>query len=115
VPEPFAYIVGDAPESWGQEVVVCHNPRALYPISREFFGEVIQYWMTDAGLCYAGVEFHPLMSLTTTAVGNPAGMTAIEQKLREQGRNWTLKVSANREAMEASVAAEHEAWQPPEF
>jgi hypothetical protein len=114
LPEPFAYIVGDAPESWGRKSS-CATTRALYPISREFFGEVIQYWMIDAGLYHAGVHFHPFMSLTTTVVGSPARMTAIEQKLREHGRNWTLKMTANREVMEGSVAAEHEAWQPPDL
>jgi hypothetical protein len=70
-PAPFQYDVSrrDPPESWGEGLVVIHNPHALRPLSRDFFVNAAQTYMED-GEVYTDVPlpFHPYASRTITLV-----------------------------------------------
>jgi hypothetical protein len=109
-PEPFAYLAGEAPETWGQEVVVYHNPRARHPITDDFFEDAAQYRLDRQGLHCVAADFHPLMSMTMNLVGRPESMPEIEERLRNQGRAWTLRVHEQRTSMEEAIAEEHKRW-----
>lgn len=50
MPQPFAYVVGDRQEMWGEEVVLFHNPNAKIPVPKGFFGDIVEVEMR-AGDC----------------------------------------------------------------
>jgi hypothetical protein len=91
VPEPFSYMVGDVPETWGQEAVVFHNPNALFPISQNFFDPLCQYWLIDNRFHYTVPAFYPFFSVTQVFCGKVERMPSIEDTVREAGRQWSLK------------------------
>lgn len=63
-PHPFAYVVGDREETWGEEVIMFHNPDAAIPLSRSFFPNVVQYWAEGYRLLFEGTDFFPFLSKT---------------------------------------------------
>ncbi len=99
IPEPFAYVVGDAPETWGQEVVVYHNPNAALPVPEDFFGKVTEYWMVNNRLQNLAGEFCPLVQITKT-VSITDGDADIDDELRQAGRKWVLAIHKNRAEFE---------------
>ena len=57
----------DAPpfvESWGQGMVLLHNPKALNPISMDFFEEEVQTYIQDGVMKTDVAEHHPMSSST---------------------------------------------------
>lgn len=65
-PTYFSYSLTEPPvvESWGQGLVVNHNPNALFPLSREFFPEAVQGYIEDGQYKADLPEWHPIMSKT---------------------------------------------------
>jgi len=65
-PALFAYDVGQPPqvESWGQGLVVCHNPRAMHPLPRHFFVDAVQQYMENGVLVTDHCAWHPFCSKT---------------------------------------------------
>lgn len=110
VPEPFAYIAGDAPETWGQEAVVLHNPHALYPLSQDFFAPLCQYWLVDDTFQYTVPDLFPYLSSTLTLCGAPTMMPALENRMRTLGRRWVLRAWDRESDFEQEIAAFHREW-----
>lgn len=111
-PEPFAYVVGDAPETWGQEVIVFHNPHALHPVPDKFFGDALQMKSIDGKLFHTHIDFHPLTSLTETYVGTPATMAQLEPEIRARARRLVIGLKARHDALEGAIIKEHREWIP---
>jgi hypothetical protein len=111
-PEPFAYMVGDAPETWGQEAIVFHNPHARHPVPTTFFEGALQLIWRNDGLLHNRVDFHPLVSLTETYIGTPAHMARLEPELRSRAMKLVLGLHERRPAMEAAILKEHHDWTP---
>jgi hypothetical protein len=109
-PEPFGYMVGDALEKWGQEVIIFHNPNALHPVPRTFFGDALQYISRDGREFHTHVDFHPLVSLTENYVGTPAIMERLEPQLRERAKKLVLGLHRRQTDLEASILSEHHDW-----
>jgi hypothetical protein len=68
-PTLFLYDVGQPPlvESWGQGLVVCHNPQALHPLPRDYFVDAVQQHV-EKGVCVSDHwGWHPISSKTTCA------------------------------------------------
>lgn len=67
-PTFFRYNLDEPPlvESWGQGLVVLHNPRCLHPVSHEFFGDAVQSHLEEGRLRFAHRAWHPFSSKTTT-------------------------------------------------
>lgn len=112
VPEPFAYLVGTAPETWGQEVVIFHNPNALYPINQEFFAPLCQYWLKGNKFWHTMPEFFPYVSNTFLYTGSVDSMEALEQKLLAEGRRWVLTAKANTGRFTDDLIGFHKQWNP---
>jgi hypothetical protein len=110
VPEPFAYIVGSAPETWGQEAVVLHNPNALHPLSTEFFEPLCQYWLVDDTFWYKAPDFMPYVSTTKIMAGKPHQMPAVEEALLREGREWVLRAKESSPAFEQALVDLHNKW-----
>ena len=81
-PQPFAYIVGDpgAPnETWGQEAVLYHNPRARFPVPMGLF-ETVGEGHIEEGRYVEDMksDFVPFFSLTHLIDGDGHRRAAIE-------------------------------------
>lgn len=65
-PTLFAYDVGQPPlvESWGQGLVVCHNPRARHPLPRDYFCNAVQAHIEDGVFVSEHRGWHPMSSKT---------------------------------------------------
>jgi hypothetical protein len=65
-PSWFEYNLDDPPlvESWGESLVVLHNPNCLRPIPRDLFPEGIQSSMEDGRLVTEAASWHPFSSKT---------------------------------------------------
>lgn len=65
-PGLFRYDLADPPfiETWGQGLVVAHNPDALVPIPRDFFSGTVQYYIEDGKIATDVPGFHPFASNT---------------------------------------------------
>lgn len=110
-PEPFAYIVGSAPETWGQEVVVMHNPSALHPVSQAFFEPLCQQWFIEDDFRYKMPSFLPIMSRTIIVSGHPKNMQAVETHLLALGRKWVLGTWDRMPELESNIRNSHQEWQ----
>jgi hypothetical protein len=110
-PEPFAYIVGSAPETWGQEAVVMHNPTALYPVSQTFFEPLCQQWFIQDDFRYKLPSFLPILSRTIIVSGNPTKMQAVESHLLDMGRKWVLGTWGKMPELESDIIKSHQEWQ----
>ena len=67
-PSFFQYDLDDPPfvESWGQEIDIIHNPRALHPLPDEFFSSVTQTALIEGRVASECPSWHPLSSTTLT-------------------------------------------------
>lgn len=65
-PTLFKYDVGQPPfvETWGQGLVVNHNPRAMIPLPQDFFGPVVNACLKDGRLSHDANIWHPIASKT---------------------------------------------------
>jgi hypothetical protein len=81
-PLPFVYIVGDAEapeETWGQEAVLFHNPRAKIPLLKGLFETVSEGQLEDGK--YSEIikeDFIPFMSMSQLNDGSGHRQAAIE-------------------------------------
>ena len=65
-PLEFSYEVDDPPvlETWGQGLMVFHNPRTLFPVPRGYFVNAAETYIEDGQLKSDLPRFHPYMSQT---------------------------------------------------
>ena len=81
-PQPFAYIVGDPGtprETWGQEAVLYHNPRARFPVPMGLFDTVGEGHIEDGRYVEdMKSDFVPFFSLTHLIDGHGHRGAAIE-------------------------------------
>ena len=65
-PTYFIYSLAEPPlvESWGQGLVVNHNPNALFPLPKDFFSEAVQAYIEDGEYRSDHPAWHPIMSKT---------------------------------------------------
>jgi hypothetical protein len=108
MPEPFWYVVGDRNESWEEEAIVFHNPKALHPIPEGFFGDCIEVFCSDRGYLHKLNGFHPLTSLTQTVVADDGNVAALDLLLRFQAESWLAKVKEKQPDMENQVRLIHD-------
>jgi len=68
-PAFFAYDVGQPPsvETWGQGIVVCHNPHARYPLPNDFFPDAVQQRIENGVFVSYHKGWHPFSSKTFCA------------------------------------------------
>lgn len=94
----FGFLVGDEPEDWGMGVHVYHNPNALHPLPRDFFGGIdSQYWIENGELDGEVREFSPLYSVTLFFEAAP-GETSLSH------RDDELRVRAKWEGLQMEHA-----------
>lgn len=62
----FSYSLSEPPfvESWGQGLVVNHNPNALFPLPMDFIPEAVQGYIEDGVHKAEHPGWHPIMSTT---------------------------------------------------
>ena len=67
-PTYFEYSLAEPPlvESWGQGLVVNHNPNALFPLPRGYFPEALEAYIEDGEYKAGGPYWHPFSSRTST-------------------------------------------------
>ena len=65
-PQLFSYNLDESPlvETWGQGLVVLHNPSALRPLSRDFFPDAVQSYMDNGVHTAEATDWHPFCSKT---------------------------------------------------
>ena len=65
-PTYFAYNLAEPPlvESWGQGLVVNHNPNALFPLPKNFFPEAVQGYIEDGKYKSKHSAWSPISSKT---------------------------------------------------
>lgn len=65
-PSYFSYSLALPPlvESWGQGLVVHHNPNALIPLPKDFFHDALQAYIEDGQYKADIPEWHPFVSST---------------------------------------------------
>ncbi len=65
-PTFFSYNLVEPPlvETWGQGLVISHNPDAMHPLPRDFFVGAVQEGVEDGKLVASAMGFHPLSSMT---------------------------------------------------
>lgn len=65
-PSFFSYSLDDPPlvESWGQGLVVIHNPKCLHPVPPEFFPDAAQMYKEGDGIRTQTSSWHPFTSHT---------------------------------------------------
>jgi hypothetical protein len=65
-PTLFSYNLDEPPfvESWGQGLVILHNPTCLHPVPRDFFVNAIQHHIEDGVLKSEYTDWHPFSSKT---------------------------------------------------
>lgn len=62
----FSYNMRDAPvvETWGQGLVVMHNPNCLHPIPPDFFPDAVQATLIEGNVICFHRAWHPFASMT---------------------------------------------------
>lgn len=67
-PTYFSYSLAEPPlvESWGQGLVIFHNPNALNPLPRNFFAEAVQMYVEEGEVKADHPGWHPFSSKTIT-------------------------------------------------
>jgi hypothetical protein len=89
VGDVFAYEVSapdKPPEEWREAVTVFFNPRAVHPVSRDFFKLFGRVWYEDGRMENLLPAFHPIWSVTVKASPMPdlrSREAFMEQKVRE--------------------------------
>ncbi|GMV32002.1 MAG: hypothetical protein AMXMBFR59_41270 [Rhodanobacteraceae bacterium] len=83
VPLEFAYEVGRAehgPETWNESTVLMHNPGALNPIPRRWFGTATEQYVAEDGKVMTTHyrAFAPFASLTTVLPGTTPDTKVVE-------------------------------------
>ena len=65
-PTYFEYSLAEPPlvESWGQGLVVNHNPNALFPLPRGYFPEALEGYIEDGEYRAEPPYWHPFSSRT---------------------------------------------------
>jgi hypothetical protein len=65
-PTLFSYTLDEPPlvESWGQGMVVLHNPKCLRPLPREYFVDAVQGYLEKGVLKFDHTGWHPFASKT---------------------------------------------------
>ena len=69
-PAYFEYSVSNPPhvETWGEGLVVLHNPGALHPLPRAFFPGAVETRFVDGTMPTEYTGWHPISSTTNTLV-----------------------------------------------
>lgn len=112
--EPFAYILGSAPETWGQEAIGMHNPNAIHPLPGAFFEPLCQQWFVGNDFRYKILSFLPIMSRTFIMSGSEkdhAESPRVESHLRDVGRKWVLGTWDKMPDLESTIVKSHQEWQ----
>lgn len=81
VPQYFCYDLDNAPEEeWGEGLIICHNPKAKYPLEMKVFEDLVQYYWTEEGI-RADIprKFQPLNS-KTFVLGYKERLFDVEEK-----------------------------------
>jgi hypothetical protein len=66
-PKQFVYDLDERwDESWGEGLEVFHNPKAKYPIPKDFFEDAAYHYIEDGEVVSFLPEFHPYYSTTYT-------------------------------------------------
>ena len=70
-PIPFAYDLDNSPvtETWGQGLMVFHNPNALIPLPLDYFPDAGQTYIKNGQMLADLPRFHPYMSQTLFITG----------------------------------------------
>jgi len=110
MPVPFWYVVGDRNESWEEEAIVFHNPKALHPIPEGFFGDSIEVFSSDGDYFHKQSGFHAVTSLTQTVVAENGSAEDLDLLLRFQADSWLAKVREKQSEMENQVRTIHDQW-----
>jgi hypothetical protein len=110
MPQPFAYVVGDRQEMWGEEVVLFHNPNAQIPVPHGFFGDVVEVQMHNGDYSHSITEFHPMISITEVRSGDRDQMREAEGYLRARGAEWIEQFKNHRPDMDRLVKDVHQQW-----
>jgi hypothetical protein len=86
-PTFFSYNLDDPPfvESWGQGLVVLHNPNCLRPIPKDFFVDAVQGYIEDGILKHDHTYWHPISSKTLINYMGEAKKT-LQEVLRRMPR-----------------------------
>lgn len=65
-PTFFSYNLNEPPlvESWGQGLVVFHNPNCLHPVPKDFFVDTVQSYIEGGSLASDCPGWHPIASKT---------------------------------------------------
>ena len=65
-PTFFSYNLDEPPlvETWGEGLVVLHNPNCLHPIPRDFFIDAVQGYIKDGTFMTDHSSWHPISSKT---------------------------------------------------
>jgi hypothetical protein len=65
-PTLFSYTLDEPPlvESWGQGLVVLHNPKCLHPLPRDYFIDAVQGYLDGDLLKFDHAGWHPFSSKT---------------------------------------------------
>lgn len=72
-------------ETWGQGLVVLHNPNAVHPIPKDFFADASQVYWEDGQLPSRTPANHPFMSQTMIIVNLSPEFAALAQDGRTVG------------------------------
>lgn len=101
-PTYFSYSLNEPPfvESWGQGVVVNHNPNALFPVPKDFFPGTVQAYAEGGELIIDYPSWYPISSKTFVRYfANPAlrppkaarvAIAAISRKEFDSMRGFTF-------------------------
>jgi hypothetical protein len=65
VPRMFYYTVDESSqETWGEGLSMFHNPKAIYPISKELFPSIAHHYFQNGQIVSFLPKFHPYASIT---------------------------------------------------
>ena len=76
-PSFFSFCMSSPPlvETWGQGLVVLHNPNATYPLPKKFFPNAVEGFVEDGKFRSELLGWHPITS--TTMIGYHEGGSAV--------------------------------------
>ncbi len=83
-PTLFSYNLDEPPfvESWGQGLVVLHNPNARKPLPKNFFVDAIQSYSENGVFTSEPSDWHPLSSKTITSYLEEARLKQVMHVVR---------------------------------
>jgi len=115
LPAPFAHIVGEREETWGEEAVLFHNPNARHPVPLGFFGDLVEEFVVDRELLTVIPGYHPMGSLTINMTIEDAiestDMTQTETQMHKLGAEWLQRLTEMKPYLEAEVLRQHQTWE----